>query len=120
LPEDGHSRADLLSLEKEVYWHGSRRSQAAEDAEEEPKRLLERSTITLAGVPTQLVVYSYGYDHIWDESSGSAVILLRIAREVYFNYGGLIWNIVIESDEDRADVAEADFEHLLETFQILD
>jgi hypothetical protein len=91
-----------------------------EDAEEEPQRLLERSTITVAGIPAELVVYSYGYDLVWEESSGSAVILLRIAREVYFDYDGLIWNIVIESDEDRADVAEADFEHLLETFQILD
>jgi hypothetical protein len=91
-----------------------------EDAEEEPKRLLERSTITVAGISAELIVYSYGYDHIWDESSGSAVILLRIAREVYFDYDGLIWNLVIKSDEDRADVAEADFEHLLETFQILD
>lgn len=91
-----------------------------EDAEEEPKRLLERSTITVAGIPAELIVYSYGYDLIREESSDSSVILIRIAREVYFDHDDLIWNLVIESDEDRADVAEADFEHLLETFQILD
>jgi hypothetical protein len=91
-----------------------------EDAEEEPKRLLERSTITVDGIPAELIVYSYGYDYIRDSTSDSWVILIRIAREVYFDYDDLIWNLVIESDEDRADVAEADFEHLLETFQILD
>jgi hypothetical protein len=91
-----------------------------EDAEEEPKRLLERSTITVAGIQAELIVYSYGYDYVRDSTSDSWVILIRIAREVYFDYDGLIWNLVIKSDEDRADVAEADFEHLLETFQILD
>jgi hypothetical protein len=88
--------------------------------EEEPQRLLERSSLTIAGIPAELIVYSYGYDRIWGESPGSVAILIRIAREVYFDHNGLIWNIVIESDEDRADVAEGDFEHLLETFQILD
>jgi hypothetical protein len=91
-----------------------------EDDEEEPKRLLERSTITVAGIPAELIVYSYGYDYVRDSPSDPWVILIRIAREVYFDYNGLIWKLAIESDEDRADVAEADFEHLLETFQILD
>ena len=91
-----------------------------EDAEQAPGRLLERSTLTVAGIPAELIVYSYGYDYVRDSPSDPWVLLLRIAREVYFDYNGLIWNIVIESDEDRAEVAKADFEHLLETFQILE
>ncbi|UCB43223.1 MAG: hypothetical protein JSV77_00835 [Dehalococcoidales bacterium] len=91
-----------------------------ENDEQAPGLLLERSNITVAGIPAELIVYSYGFDLIREESTGLVVYLMRIAREVYFDYSGLIWKIEIESDEDRAEEAEADFEHLLETFQILD
>jgi len=91
-----------------------------EEYEYEPKRLLELSTLTVAGIQAELIVYSYGWESIREESTGLWVYLMRIAREVYFDHDNLIWQIVIESDEDRAEVAEADFEHLLETFQILD
>lgn len=83
----------------------------------EPENILEQSTITVAGIPSELLIYSHEPELI-PEAPISDVI--KITRVVYFEHNDLIWEIEIESDEDRADVAEADFEHLLETFQILD
>ena len=85
----------------------------------EPKNLMERSTTTVAGIQAELLVYSHDFEVIPDPGCGSFGAI-RVKRVVYFDYNELIWEVVIESDEDRADVAEADFEHLLETFQILD
>ena len=79
----------------------------------EPENLLECSNVTVTGISAELLVYSH-------EQEGTIGDINRVTRGVYFDYNDLIWSIVIESDEDRADVAQADFEHLLETFQILD
>jgi len=40
-------------------------------------------------------------------------------REVYFDYNGLIWRIDIRSDSTTAEEDKADFEHVLQTFKIL-
>jgi hypothetical protein len=83
------------------------------------KDILERTTININGISGELVVYSSKVGLIPEAPLESSEIV-RINRTVCFDYGGLIWIIIIESDEDKADQAKADFEHLLETFRILD
>jgi hypothetical protein len=43
-----------------------------------------------------------------------------ITREVCFDYGELIWEISINSNVATAEADKVIFEHLLDTFQILD
>ena len=81
--------------------------------------LIEHSAITVDKMPAELLVYSREPDLI-PEAPASSLEVMKVTRSVYFDYDGFIWNLVIESDEDRVEEAEADFEHLLETFQILD
>jgi hypothetical protein len=101
-------------------------------------KLLERSAVTVAGIPGEQIVYSHKPPMImraplklilftispdWNARytrRNPQESELRITREVYFNYDGLIWNIQIDSDESVAEQAKADFEHLLKTFKILD
>ena len=48
LPQDGHSRADFLSLEEEICWHGCCRSSASQDlgrGEQEAKATSSRSEL---------------------------------------------------------------------------
>jgi len=85
----------------------------------EPENILERSTISMAGISAELLVY-FHEPELMPEAPSSSLDVIKVTRVVYFDYNDLLWEIEIESDEDRADVAEADFEHLLETFQILD
>jgi len=80
---------------------------------------LECSTITVAGALDEMIVYSHESELI-PEAPSSSLEVMKVTRVVYFDYNDLIWKIEIDSDEDRAEEAEADFEHLLETFQILD
>ena len=84
-----------------------------------PGNLLERSTITVAGVQAELIVYIREADLI-PEAPASSLDIMKVTRVVYFDHNNLIWRIRIQSDEDRADQAKADFEHILETFKILD
>jgi hypothetical protein len=83
------------------------------------KDILERTTININGIPAELIVYSSKIGMI-PEAPPKSWEIVRINRTVCFDYSGLIWVIIIESDEDKADQAKADFEHLLQTFKILD
>jgi hypothetical protein len=81
--------------------------------------ILERSTIIINGIPAELIVYSHKVGFIERLPYESSKII-RINRTVYFDHNGLLWSIAIESDEDKAEQARADFEHLLQTFKILE
>jgi len=84
------------------------------------KDILERSTVIINGIPGELIVYSHKLGVIEERLPYESSKIIRINRTVYFDHSGLIWGIEIESDEDKAEQAKADFEHLLETFRILD
>jgi hypothetical protein len=43
-----------------------------------------------------------------------------VGRCVYFDQGGLVWMIRVTSTEEVAEETKADFEHILETFKVLD
>jgi hypothetical protein len=45
---------------------------------------------------------------------------LEYSREVYFDYNGMVWSINATSNEDIRDQVIAEFNHIIETFRILD
>jgi uncharacterized protein YjbK len=47
-------------------------------------------------------------------------IPLKHYRWVYFDYSGFIWQIEIEYEGEIAEQAKADFEHVIQTFKILE
>ena len=83
------------------------------------RNILERTTINMNGISGELIVYSHRVGFVETLPYESSKIV-RINRTLFFDHSGLLWSIAIESDEDKAEQAKADFEHLLETFQILE
>jgi hypothetical protein len=74
-----------------------------------PEQELERTSITIAGMTGELVVYSFP-----DLKNAST-----ITREVFFDVDGVLWNIYIYSGTDKSDEAKLDFEHIISTFKVL-
>ena len=92
------------------------------------KEIIERTTVTMAGLPGELLVYSYpgwvtdGPSGILSCSSSHSKVdkaPIRVNRVAYFDDGSKIWMIEIESAERKAEQAKADFDHILQTFKIL-
>ena len=79
--------------------------------------LLERSVVEIAGVRAELVVFLDEISRDWVRVPEPVP---SISRELYFDCGGLIWNIYCSSILDAAEADNVHFEHLLETFRILD
>ncbi len=84
---------------------------------EEDYQILERSSIIIAGIKGEKLISSYTPDTY--ESDLKEPTLL-INRKVYFDYNGFIWEISMISIEKVAEADEPGWEHLLETFRILD
>jgi len=80
-------------------------------------QLLERSSVNISGIQGEQIIYSYfGYHSTWESEAETGT-----AYKAYFDYEGLIWRVVMLADEyAAAERARADFEHVLETFQVLD
>ena len=74
-----------------------------------PEQELERTSITVAGIPGELVAYS----------STDFQNAPSVTREVFFSVNGVLWNIYIYSAPDKADEAKTDFEHIISTFKVL-
>ena len=83
-------------------------------------KLLDRSSIELSGVTGEQVIYFYktAIQGPPDEPAGG--LEPTIARDMYFDYGGLVWNIAVISNQEVADTHKIHFEHMLETFQFLE
>ena len=45
---------------------------------------------------------------------------LQFCKEIYLDYNGLIWRMTAKCDQDMADQVKADFDHILQTFKLLD
>lgn len=92
--------------------------------------VVERSFTSVDGIPAEQVVLSFGVGSSSTSGVGSSstslpkatVLTPVISRYVYFEYDGFIWNIGIVSGplQNEAEQAKADFEHILQTFKILD
>lgn len=111
----------IVSDSKE-YWGES--YSATDDLEEVLKdmakwenfELLERAPMTVAGIEGEMVAYLVDSLIAW--FTGSAGLEYNCA--VYFDYNGLIWEIAAGCNQEIMEQVRADFEHIVETFTILD
>ncbi len=78
--------------------------------------LLERSKIVVSGVQGELAAIRYPIPpNIAYYGPGPT-----ITRIVSFDKDDLIWVITLNSNQEAADKAKADFEHILQTFKFLE
>ena len=80
--------------------------------------ILERSPIEVDGISADMLVYSHKTGTIV-EKSPEYYNVLRISRIVCFDHNGLVWEVDIDSFDFKADQAKVDFDHMLQTFKIL-
>jgi hypothetical protein len=83
-------------------------------------QLMERSQISVAGIDGEQLIYYWdmGVPEYPDDPEPEPIP--TIMRKVYFDYGNLIWTLSIRSNQAIVEEANAIFEHILETFKILD
>ena len=82
-------------------------------------KLLDKCELTVDGVQA----YRIDYEHrnIVPAIAGvSNEPFIAVYRKVRFDANGFVWMIQMRSDSSTAEADLADFEHILETFQILD
>jgi hypothetical protein len=86
--------------------------------------ILDRSSVTIAGVEGEQVTFSYYYPEAIpsfdDEGPFFKLPLTFIVRCACFEYNGFIWEIRLQSTEGVADEDKVHFEHILETFAFPD
>ena len=93
----------------------------------EVSRVLERSPININEIQGELVVSIYDY-HTPRMPLPDAPLkgtpqqpsLMMMIRSAYFNQGGLVWIIRMIYTEEVAEETTVDFEHIINTFKILD
>jgi len=83
-------------------------------------QLLERSPVSVAGVAGEQLIWSHFSFSPYIKGESPKETKPMFSRHVYFDHGGLIWGISMTSIEKMAEETEQYFEHLLETFRILD
>lgn len=83
-------------------------------------QLLERSILSIVGITGQQIIYYCNMGVREYPEDPEPELLPTIVRNIYFEQGDLIWNLHISYNQSIAEDAQAVFEHLLETFQILD
>lgn len=80
-------------------------------------KLLERLPVTVYGIEGELIAYVV--DWFLPVSKGEGP-LLQYHKAVYFDYNGLIWTIEATSEMEMVDQVNADFDHIVQTFKIID
>lgn len=80
--------------------------------------LLDKYELTIDGMHTYRL--DYQNRNIVPAIAGVSGPRIEVIREVRFDAKGYVWMIQIDSDSSTAEADKADFEHILETFQILD
>jgi hypothetical protein len=83
-------------------------------------RILERSPVSIIGEQGEKVVYSY----LWEpplrpEGSMGDEPKPTETRMVLFVHKNILWKLEIESSPSNAETTKADFEHIKQTFKIL-
>ncbi len=79
-------------------------------------RLLERSPITVSGIPGEMIYFVDEWGLLAPKDEG---VKLKFTRVVYFDCDGLIWRIDSEAEEEMLDEVNAYFDYVLQTFKIL-
>ena len=86
---------------------------------EEKGEILDRSQVTVSGVLAEYVTYtSNTLIPLFAVSEGG--ISAKYVWWVSFDHAGLIWHIEANSEVAMANQVKADFERILQTFEILD
>ena len=84
-------------------------------------RLLQKRRVVVAGIEGWEIVLSYIDLPVMPH--GSSEVRTRavpvVARELFFDYQDMAWNIRVYSDEGNAEQARLDYEHILQTLRIL-
>lgn len=133
LPTDG-LRYDVIHFgvaKKKVGYTNPEESIAEIIAGLPSEYITEKSTVTMGGIQGELLRYSYrdpGTDqprYFWSCSPSlkrlnTDLPLIRIRIVAYFDDGDRMWRIEVDTTEKKADQAKADFEHIIQTFKILD
>jgi hypothetical protein len=82
--------------------------------------LMDRSAVTAGGIPAEQIVYFY-YSSRTDYET--KVLGFKpsptVTRQVFFTYNNLFWTVGMRSCQDTADSGAMDFEHVLQTLQML-
>ena len=79
--------------------------------------LLERAPLTVAGIEGEMVAYLVDKLMPIPREDGQRLAYCRV---VFFEHDGLIWEIEAECHQEIMDEVRADFEHIVETFTILE
>ncbi|MBN1368271.1 MAG: hypothetical protein JW967_10145 [Dehalococcoidales bacterium] len=79
--------------------------------------LLERVPVTVSGFTGEQVVY---VDTLLPFPTASGEQPLEITRAVYFNVGNDVWKIEACSEMAMAEQVKSDYEHVLQTFRLLE
>jgi hypothetical protein len=74
--------------------------------------LLEQSAVTVAGIEAELIAYQV------DGFFAGPALEYRV--RVSFDHEGLHWDIDASADIDMAEMVRQDFNHVIETFEILE
>ena len=96
------------------------------------KEIIEISNVTMAGMQGEMLVYSYpaplpeAGQLGWSCSPrkinhpDNPNDVLQIDRIAYFSNGSQLWSVEIGWSESKVNQFKADFDHILQTFKILD
>jgi hypothetical protein len=79
--------------------------------------LLEKSELAVDNVPAYRI--DYMERNLQPIDRGLSKPPIEVFREVYFDTIGLRWMVQMRSDSSTADADKPDFEHILQTFKIL-
>jgi hypothetical protein len=79
-------------------------------------KLLERSPVRVSNVTGEIIVYQVDKLLPIPVENG---LQLEYNRAIYFDYNNLIWILEAKADQDMADNITADFNHVIQTFKIL-
>ena len=93
------------------------------------KEIVEISNVTMAGMQGEMLVYSYhevmpeinpkGWSCSVPPAPANADTILKIDRIAYFSNSSQLWSVEIGWSESKAEQQKADFDHILQTFKIL-
>ncbi|MDD5039162.1 MAG: hypothetical protein PHN78_07595 [Dehalococcoidales bacterium] len=89
--------------------------------------IIDNTTVSVDGIVASVIVIRYDWYSMWPslpdaplQGTPKGPNLIMIDRSVYFDYDGLVWVIKMGAYEKVADEAKVEFDHIIETFKILD
>lgn len=108
-------------VEKPASWRDTDARAAIEKAlsyyeADENFKVLERESISVIGLSAEYVSFSTSMPY----SNPSIPTHNRLVRLVTFDYAGFVWKIELVCFEEEIQETQAYFDHLLETFRVLD